>query len=99
MTNWTETFRGTVPPWECDLTEHFTVASYFDRVEEAEANLADELGLGEWLRPPIRRAGSSAVSKANCAPGKSSMSRARLSVSMAVCASDIVSSNRRMVLS
>ncbi|MFL5287485.1 MAG: thioesterase family protein [Rhodopila sp.] len=51
MTSWTETFRGTVPPWECDLTEHFTVASYFDRLEEAEANLADELGLGAWLRP------------------------------------------------
>lgn len=57
MTNWTETYRGTVPPWQCDLTEHFTVACYFDRVEEAEANLADELGLGEWLRPaePPRR--------------------------------------------
>lgn len=50
MTNWIETFRGTVPPGECDLTEHFTVASYFDRVEEAEANLADELGLGAWSR-------------------------------------------------
>jgi acyl-CoA thioesterase FadM len=46
MTDWTETYRGTVPFWQCDVTEHFTVAYYFDRVEEAEANLADELGLG-----------------------------------------------------
>jgi acyl-CoA thioesterase FadM len=46
MTNWIETYRGSVPPWQCDVTEHFTVAYYFDRLEEAEANLADELGLG-----------------------------------------------------
>jgi acyl-CoA thioester hydrolase len=50
MTNWTETYRGAVPPWQCDVTEHFTVAYYFDRVEEAEANLADELGLGDLPR-------------------------------------------------
>ena len=37
MTNWTETYRGAVPPWQCDVTEHFTVAYYFDRVEEAAA--------------------------------------------------------------
>src|ERR1700744_3790279 len=45
MTNWTETYRGAVPPWQCDVTEHFTIAYYFDRLEEAEANLADDLGL------------------------------------------------------
>ena len=50
MTNWTETYRGAVPPWECDLNEHFTVSGYFDRLEEAEANLGDELGLGALLR-------------------------------------------------
>lgn len=50
MTNWTETYRGAVPPWQCDVTEHFTVAYYFDRLEETEANLADELGLGELPR-------------------------------------------------
>ena len=49
-TNWIETYRGTVPPWECDVTEHFTIAYYFDRLEEAEPNLADALGLGERLR-------------------------------------------------
>ena len=45
MTDWTETYRGAVPPWQCDVTEHFTIAYYFDRLEEAAANLADELGL------------------------------------------------------
>jgi acyl-CoA thioesterase FadM len=47
MSNWTETYRGAVPPWQCDITEHFTIAYYFDRLEAAEANLADELGLGD----------------------------------------------------
>ena len=50
MTNWIETYRGAVPPWQCDVTEHFTIAYYFDRLEEAEANLADELGLGDLSR-------------------------------------------------
>jgi acyl-CoA thioesterase FadM len=50
MTDWTETFRGTVPPWQCDVTEHFTVGYYFDRLEEAEPNLADALGLGDLPR-------------------------------------------------
>jgi acyl-CoA thioesterase FadM len=49
MENWSETYRGTVPPWECDVTEHFTIAYYFDRLEEAERNLADRLELGEVL--------------------------------------------------
>jgi acyl-CoA thioesterase FadM len=42
---WTETYRGAVPPWQCDVTEHFTVAYYFDRVEEAEATIAESLGI------------------------------------------------------
>src|SRR6202045_1311142 len=50
MSNLIETYRGPVPPWECDVTEHFTIAYYFDRLEEAEPNLADALGLGERLR-------------------------------------------------
>src|ERR1041385_8779674 len=49
MTNWSETYRGTVPPWECDVTEHFTIAFYFDRLAEAERNLADILDLGALL--------------------------------------------------
>src|ERR1700761_3411094 len=47
MPIWTETHRGTVPPWQCDVTEHFTIAYYFDRLEEADAGLAEELGLGD----------------------------------------------------
>lgn len=54
MSQWIETYRGTVPPWQCDTTEHFTVAYYFDRLEEADANLADSLGLHR-LPPHPRR--------------------------------------------
>jgi acyl-CoA thioesterase FadM len=50
MPNWSETYRGTVSPWECDVTEHFTVAYYFDRLGEAERSLAEILGLREFLR-------------------------------------------------
>ena len=37
MEGWTETWRGIVSPWECDLTEHFTIAYYFDRLADAAA--------------------------------------------------------------
>ncbi|HEY1261120.1 MAG TPA: thioesterase family protein, partial [Stellaceae bacterium] len=47
MAEWTETYRGTVAPWECDVTEHFTVAYYFERIDQAGAALADRLGLGD----------------------------------------------------
>jgi acyl-CoA thioesterase FadM len=49
MQNWTETYRGTVPPWQCDVTEHFTIAYYFDRLDEAEPNFAEALGLADLL--------------------------------------------------
>ena len=50
MTGWKETYRGTVAPWECDVTEHFTVACYLGRADQAAANLAELLGLAELLR-------------------------------------------------
>ncbi|MEJ0015899.1 MAG: thioesterase family protein [Acetobacteraceae bacterium] len=50
MTHWIETYRGAVPPWQCDVTEHFTIGYYFDRIEEAEANLADALGIDDLSR-------------------------------------------------
>jgi len=50
MTDWIETYRGAVPAWQCDVTEHFTIAYYFDRLEEAVGNLADALGLGDLPR-------------------------------------------------
>ena len=77
MTDWSETFRGTVPPWQCDVTEHFTIAYYFDRLEEAEANLADELGVAGLPRRGACPAGSMSVSRANCAPAPAFMPRAR----------------------
>jgi acyl-CoA thioesterase FadM len=50
MEPWIETYRGAVSPWETDVTEHFTVAFYFDRVAMAEATLAERLGLLDLLR-------------------------------------------------
>lgn len=50
MEPWIETYRGAVSPWETDVTEHFTVAFYFDRIAMAEASLAAELGLLGTLR-------------------------------------------------
>lgn len=55
MSDWIETYRGTVPPWECDVTEHFTIAYYFDRLEEGGRNLAEALGLLELLRDGVAR--------------------------------------------
>ena len=44
MSNWSETYRGTAPPWECDVSEHFTIAFYFDRLDEAE-RLCDRVAI------------------------------------------------------
>ena len=53
MAAWIETFRGTVAPWECDTTEHFTIAYYADRIDQASATLADHLGLIEQARAGV----------------------------------------------
>jgi len=45
MAPWTETVRSVVSPWECDVTEHFTIAYYFDRLADAAATAAEQLGL------------------------------------------------------
>lgn len=50
MSGWTETYRGAAAPWECDVTEHFTLAFYFDRIAMAEASFAEQLGLLDVLR-------------------------------------------------
>ena len=50
MDPWSETYRGAASPWECDVTEHFTLAFYADRIAMAEANFAEELGLLDTLR-------------------------------------------------
>jgi acyl-CoA thioesterase FadM len=46
MSGWIETYRGSVAPWECDMTEHFTVAYYFDRFADATLALLEDLGIG-----------------------------------------------------
>jgi acyl-CoA thioesterase FadM len=50
VTRFIETYRGAASPWECDVTEHFTMAFYFDRIAQAEAALTAELGLLDRLR-------------------------------------------------
>ncbi|HZD25942.1 MAG TPA: thioesterase family protein [Alphaproteobacteria bacterium] len=46
MKGWTETCRGTVFPWECDMSEHLTVACYYDRFADASLTLMERLGIG-----------------------------------------------------
>ncbi|MBV8133081.1 MAG: hypothetical protein JO282_11315 [Alphaproteobacteria bacterium] len=55
MEGWTETWRGIVAPWECDITEHFTIAYYFDRLADAAARMAVSLGLDGVPRSIGRR--------------------------------------------
>ena len=43
---WTETYRGAVNRWEVDNVDHFTVAYYFARFEDATLWLLQALGLG-----------------------------------------------------
>jgi acyl-CoA thioesterase FadM len=45
MDGWMETCRDVVSPWECDVTEHFTIAYYFDRLADAASTIAESLGL------------------------------------------------------
>jgi acyl-CoA thioesterase FadM len=52
---WTETWRGIVAPWECDITEHFTIAFYFDRLGDATSSIAASLGLDGSPQPPAWR--------------------------------------------
>ena len=73
---WSETYRGTVPPWECDVTEHFTIAYYFDRLVEAERNLAEMLGCASSCGPAPLSAATTCGSRANCAPAAAFTSRA-----------------------
>lgn len=49
MAQWIETFRGSVAPWECDTTEHFTIAYYLDRIDQASSALAEHLGIAGHL--------------------------------------------------
>jgi acyl-CoA thioester hydrolase len=42
---WLETYRGTVHRWEVDNVDHFTVAYYFERFEDATVGLLHAAGL------------------------------------------------------
>jgi acyl-CoA thioesterase FadM len=55
MAGWIETCRSIVAPWECDTTEHFTIAYYFDRLADAAATMAESLGLHDPARSSSRR--------------------------------------------
>src|SRR5439155_4423311 len=55
MDGWTETWRGIVSPWECDITEHFTIAYYFDRLADAASMMGQSLGLDREGRSAGRR--------------------------------------------
>lgn len=45
MTEYLESYRGTVKAWECDHVEHFTVAYYFKSATAAQLRLLHELGI------------------------------------------------------
>jgi acyl-CoA thioesterase FadM len=53
VADWIETCRGSVAPWECDITEHFTIAYYLDRLDQAATALAEFLGLAGHLKAGI----------------------------------------------
>jgi len=55
MEGWTETCRSVVSPWECDVTEHFTIAYYFDRLADAASTTAEMLGLRDCAQLNGRR--------------------------------------------
>ena len=43
--SWLETYRGTVYRWEVDNVDHFTVAYYFERFEDATLGILQAIGL------------------------------------------------------
>ncbi len=45
LVSWIETYRGTVYRWEVDHVDHFTVAYYFARFEDATLGVLQALGL------------------------------------------------------
>lgn len=53
MAEWTETYRGAVSAWECDVVEHFTIAYYFEKFADATRNFIDLIGEGEVLGPCV----------------------------------------------
>ena len=57
---WLETYRGTVYRWEVDPVDHFTVAFYFARLEDATQALLHRLGLNPTV---LAAAGQACVTR------------------------------------
>src|SRR5262245_60150853 len=51
MSEGIETYRGTVYRWEVDNVDHFTVAYYFQRFDDATAALLDALSVDQKTSP------------------------------------------------
>ena len=45
ISGFSETFRGDVKAWECDVVEHFTVAFYYEKFEAAGWRFLRDLGV------------------------------------------------------
>jgi acyl-CoA thioesterase FadM len=46
MAEWTETYRGIVKAWECDVFDHLTIAYYYEHYEDASALALDAFAAG-----------------------------------------------------
>lgn len=55
MSAWIDSYRGSVRAWECDTTEHFTVAYYFDRFADSTLRLMEHHGIGLTMMREARR--------------------------------------------
>ena len=56
MSEFYETYRGGVMPWHCDMVEHMTIASYYERLGDAYVSFTERMGLGAAHRATERRA-------------------------------------------
>ncbi len=56
MSDWLETYRGWVTPWECDIVEHLTIAYYFHKFGDANLALMEAVGMGQSYAESERRA-------------------------------------------
>lgn len=56
MSEYFETYRGAVLPWHCDMVEHMTIGSYYERLGDATISFMEHMGLGVEHRKKERRA-------------------------------------------
>lgn len=61
--DWIETYRGVVHRWEVDNVDHFTVAYYFARFEDATLALLEAIGLGRQALGAAGRAAAIASAR------------------------------------